>query len=58
MFLHTLGKSYNHVIEHYLEMWLIPIAQALNYIANENDQGVLVRKETAVAITINNKSKT
>ena len=33
------------------------IAWVLNYITNENDKGVLVKKETAVAITINIKSK-
>ena len=33
------------------------MAQALNYIANENDKGALVRKETAIAITFNVKSK-
>ena len=33
------------------------IAQAFNYIANENAKGVLVKKETAVAKTVNIKSK-
>ena len=29
------------------------IIHGLNYIANENDKGVLVKKEMAVAITVN-----
>ena len=28
------------------------MAQAFNYIANEKDKGVLIKKETAIAITV------
>ena len=48
----SLFKSYNIVIRHYLEM-----SQALNYIANENAKGVLVKKEVAIGIIVNIKSK-
>ena len=33
------------------------IAQALNYIANKNAKGVIVKKETVVGIIVNIKSK-
>ena len=33
------------------------IAQVLNYIANDNTKGVLFKKETAITIIVNIKSK-
>ena len=33
------------------------IVQVLDYIVNESDKGVLVTKETAIAITFNIKSR-